>query len=447
MTVITPEQPREYSQAELDNCTMEVRKIRGSALRSEPFFGTIGMGLTIKIGNHFLGKEVDTLATDGRHIYVNPDYFLSKTLGKRKTTVLHEICHVALGHHLRRCGRDFELWNVATDHAVNILLHDSGYEIDEHWHCDLKYRGWSAERIYADIVPKNPPPPPPPPPPGTDPPPPGTEPPPPGTEPPPPGGSEPPAGEEEKPREKKKVGEVWDATNEDGSNKNEKEIEKSLKDLAKDVQNARNVERTAGTSPHAGMERAMDAVVTPETSWQTLLDSFWSDIGEKSGQTWRKFNRRAMMMGLWMPDNEHRSINHIVFGFDISYSVGRNEQAAFIDKIEQLRESIPCKLITIIPFNHVVQQDQIVEVEQYDDLPKKLKVGGGTRFSPVFNYVRRMDKVPDAMIMFTDLGSSEYGTAPDCPLLWASSCPVYERGSYSNSPPFGDVIEVEILEQ
>ena len=84
MTVITPEQPREYSQAELDNCTMEVRKIRGSALRSEPFFGTIGMGLTIKIGNHFLGKEVDTLATDGRHIYVNRTTFCPRPWAKER---------------------------------------------------------------------------------------------------------------------------------------------------------------------------------------------------------------------------------------------------------------------------------------------------------------------------------------------------------------------------
>ena len=39
---------------------------------------------------------------------------------------------------------------------------------------------------------------------------------------------------------------------------------------------------------------------------------------------------------------------------------------------------------------------------------------GGTRFGPVFNWVRRLDKVPDCVIMFTDLGSNDYGEQPDC---------------------------------
>ena len=183
----------------------------------------------------------------------------------------------------------------------------------------------------------------------------------------------------------------------------------------------------------------MDAIVSPQTSWQSKLEAKWADIGEKSGDTWRKFDRRAMMCGLWLPDKEKRAINHIVMGFDISYSVGHEEQAAYIDKIEQLREQVPCKLITIVPFNHVVQQQQIVEVEQHEDLPRKLDCGGGTKFRPVFNWVRRMDKAPDCVIMFTDMGSRDFGDPPDCPVVWASSDPVW------TPPPFGDVIEVEVI--
>jgi hypothetical protein len=49
------------------------------------------------------------------------------------------------------------------------------------------------------------------------------------------------------------------------------------------------------------------------------------------------------------------------------------------------------------------------------------------------------------LIFFTDLEDWEYGPEPDCPVLWASSEPVYERGSFSNRPPFGQVIEVEAI--
>ena len=150
------------------------------------------------------------------------------------------------------------------------------------------------------------------------------------------------------------------------------------------------------------------------------------------------------MSGMYIPAKERRAINHIVFAMDISSSVGREEHGVLIDKMEELREATPCKLITIVPFNNTVQQRQIVEVEQYDELPRKMDVGGGTSFAPVFNWIRRLDRVPDFVIMFTDLGSSTYGEEPGCPVLWASTEPVWERGTWSNRPPFGDVIEIEI---
>ena len=436
---ITNQEPVTFPEYLIKDCTKAVKVVRWSALRSEPFFGTIGMGLDIKVGSSFYGQSVDTLAVDGTNLYVNPEYFLDQTIAVRKTSILHEIMHVAHGHHLRRFGRDFYLWNLSCDDAINILLHDSGYQIGEGWTCEFKYRGWSAERIFADrekedkrIV-----------------------------EPPPPNGNGQEDGpqskqeekgkggekKEENPKRKKLPSEVWDSRNEDGTKKTAEELEKERRNLSKRIEQARSVEREAGSSPHAGVARAMDRVVSPQTSWISMLSSFWSDIGEKSGDTYRKFDRRAMMSGLWMPDKEKRAINHVVIPFDVSSSVGKEEQSVFIDQIEQLRELVPCKLITIVPFNTTIKQDSIVELEQGDEIPRRMQVGGGTRFSPIFNYIRRMDREPDAVIIFTDLGSRDYGEEPACRVLWASSVPAWTSndGSYSNHPPFGEVIEVEVL--
>ena len=116
----------------------------------------------------------------------------------------------------------------------------------------------------------------------------------------------------------------------------------------------------------------------------------------------------------------------------------------FVAHINALREDTPCQRIVVIPFNSLVLQDQIVEIHPGEQVPSKFNVGGGTRFSPVFNWINRQDEVPDAVIMFTDLGSTQYGMSPDYNVTWASTEPVYERGDYSNRPPFGDVIEIEI---
>lgn len=433
------------------SCINSVRSVRAASLRDEPFWGTVAMKLKICPCESHGGEEIDTLATDGHHLFVNPDYFKSKLPDERKTAILHEVAHVALCHPLRRMGRDPELFNIACDLAVNIWLKDSGYAIPEEWYCEERYRGWSAERIYADRLPKKQP---------KGKPPQGGRP---GGKPskdkggqtitggekkdPDKNGQPGPAGPAEKKEAPKKIlpGKLLDSKNPDGSEMKNKDKEKAMKDHARDMEYARMVERTAGVSPDAVTERIIDAVVTPATDWRSLLNSFWSDVGEKSGETWRRFNRRAMMAGMWMPDQIRNRIDHIVIPLDISSSVGRDEQAAFLDKIEQLRKDTPCRLLTIIPFNHVVQRDQIVEVLEYEDVPTTWDVGGGTRFASVFNYIGRMDKCPDAVIVFTDLGCSDYGEPPGCRVLWASSEPVYERGNYSNRPPFGDVIEVEVV--
>ena len=441
-------EPTEFPAELVESCTNSFKQIRVAAMRDEPFYGMISAGLGIQVGDFFNGEEVDTLATDGSYIYINPIYFMSKEIGARKTTILHEIMHVSNGHHLRRNGRDPYWWNLACDYAINIILLDSGQALCNGWACDEKYRGWSAERIYADIYPGDQPPPPKPPP---------------GKDPPPPGGKtrkggdgpdegdpgkgEPVKGKPGKGDRPKPNGKIWDGKNDDGSDLTTEEKAKRFKDLAKNIEHARSAERSAGKSGSVSEQRAMDAIVSPETSWRAKLDQLWSDVGQKSNETWRKFDRRALMCGMYLPDRDRRAINHIVMGFDISSSVGRDEQRVFMDQIEQLRTQTPCKLITIVPFNSTVQQQQIVEVEQHEDLPKKLNVGGGTRFGPVFNWVRRLDKVPDCVIMFTDLGSNDYGEQPDCRVIWASSMPVYDPTPderYTNRPPFGDVIEVEV---
>ncbi len=138
-------------------------------------------------------------------------------------------------------------------------------------------------------------------------------------------------------------------------------------------------------------------------------------------------------------------LDWVVIAVDVSGSIAMDELIAFFSHIEQLREDTPASRITIVPFNHVILTTQIIELEIGDELPKKFNIGGGTKFAPVFNWLRSKGEEPDSLIIFTDLGSSEYGVPTDCPVLWASSDPVFEAGSYSNKPPFGEVVEVEIV--
>jgi predicted metal-dependent peptidase len=129
---------------------------------------------------------------------------------------------------------------------------------------------------------------------------------------------------------------------------------------------------------------------------------------------------------------------------DISGSIMQKECDAFVAQINSMRIESPAEKITIVPFNSVIQWDDIVEVYEDDEVPNRFNVGGGTNFRSITSWTRRQDEMPDALIIFTDLGSRSYGEEPDCPVMWASSYPVFDSPGYTNRPPFGEVIEIEI---
>ena len=430
-------------------CLKAVKRSRMMLLNEEPFYGVIARRLKVIICEEHCGRAVPTAATDGTHLFVNPYYFMSLTEHERNSLVFHETLHVVLMHHLRRCGRDPMGWNESGDEAVNLMIKDRGWVINKHWLCDEQYRGWSTERIFAHKYPSGNP------------------------EREDPGDdkgqdsgggsggspSGPEAKDESGPKDEggKKPstdsgpegnapaeGEVWDAVNEEGNPLTEEEMVNEQKNLAKDIEQARSVQRTAGISESAQFERAVNEIVSPSMGWQAMLASKWSQYGVPDGTTWRRFDRRAASCGLWMPGKDKSGINLLYIGFDVSYSIMQRECDEFVAHINALREDTPCQRIVVIPFNSLVLQDQIVEIHPGEQVPSKFNVGGGTRFSPVFNWINRQDEVPDAVIMFTDLGSTQYGMSPDYNVTWASTEPVYERGDYSNRPPFGGVIEIEI---
>ena len=417
------------------------KKARVKALNEQPFYGTIGMGLHANVCESHRGHQVDTCATDGLSIFVNPKYFLGKGERERFIIILHEIGHVALGHNLRRGNRDHELWNVACDHAINLALKEAGYILED-WLCDAKYKGWSAERIYSDLVKTQPEP----------------EPgdivddlgggKPEGDEPgdqagSPVEGEDPPdssgSGQADDPEPSGHRGEVWDQTDADGNELDDAGKEEARREHADNVWKAKEASGGVGTSP--SLDREVGEIVAPSADWESLLSEYWnSGGGTPVSTTWTRFDRRAMVCGLWEPANVNSGINWAVLGFDVSYSINREETDAFVALINSLRDSVQADRITVVPFNSYVKEENIIEIDPGEDVPSRFRVGGGTRFSPVFNWVNRQEENPDFVIMFTDMGSRDFPEEPDYPVLWASSVPI--RAGIDD-PPFGEYIEIQ----
>ncbi len=97
-----------------------------------------------------------TAATDGKNIYVDPNYFESLSENDRMFIIAHEILHIKFMHmfRLNKGGekRDLELWNIATDAIINANLKRDGFTIKKGYVNMPEALNYSAEEIYQILL-------------------------------------------------------------------------------------------------------------------------------------------------------------------------------------------------------------------------------------------------------------------------------------------------------
>ena len=98
-----------------------------------------------------------TAATDGKNIYVDPNYFASLSENDRLFTIAHEIMHIKFMHMFRlkdKSGvkRDPELWNIATDAIINANLERDGFTIKEGYVNMPEALDYSEEEFYQKLL-------------------------------------------------------------------------------------------------------------------------------------------------------------------------------------------------------------------------------------------------------------------------------------------------------
>lgn len=102
--------------------------------------------------------RVQTQATDGYNLFVNPQFTYNLNLLQKTFVLAHEVMHCLLNH-MRRClsrGDDPNKGNIAADYEANIALADvPPFSVsmvkDMHALIDEKYRKMSYEEIYDKV--------------------------------------------------------------------------------------------------------------------------------------------------------------------------------------------------------------------------------------------------------------------------------------------------------
>jgi predicted metal-dependent peptidase len=95
----------------------KIERCKAHCLLSHPWWASLMLQLRFVESKRHL-----TMATDGTHLFYNPDFTAAISDTECCGVLLHEAAHCALLHCFRRHHREPLLWNIACDQAVNALL-------------------------------------------------------------------------------------------------------------------------------------------------------------------------------------------------------------------------------------------------------------------------------------------------------------------------------------
>jgi len=356
-------------------------KTRADLIMVEPFWGMLALKLALRMDN----ERCDTAATDGSHLFYNEKFINKLTPSETKGLVAHEVSHVMLKHPTRRGERDPLLWNISCDIPINEMLKEAGFILPEGGVFDFnkEFVGLNAEQIYARLLDKK---------------------------------------EEEGGlgpySEPAPWGEVWDSTsNKDPDAPSAGQLEA---DWEINTAQAAEIAKQAGKLP-ADLARFLEGMLRPVVNWLDILWVFATQLA-RDEFSWRRPNRAYISEDEYFPSLYNETIGNFVLAMDSSGST-MSVVDQFMSEFRAIKETInPDKLI-IIHCDTAVHK--VFTLDKEDELEKehfKMNGGGGTSFSPVFEYVHEhYGNDVEGLVYLTDLECTDFGPEPPYPVVWVSS--------------------------
>jgi len=389
---------------------------RARLILERPFIGTLLMHLPFEPAG-----RIDTIATDARRLYFNPAYIEALSLAETQFALAHATMHCALGHFARRGHRVRRRWDIACDHAVNLLLIEDGMTAPTGALRDARYRGLGAEEIYpliADdardelldrhLFDSD-------------------------------GGGKGAASEQQPTRGRSQSvlpssdGQARAASDDDswsdaastsrrnpgvdaGSHSSDPApvlhalAESWRMRLAAAAHQARHAGRLG-----ASWQRLLERVIEPQLPWRALLARYLLSAARDDYSFQRPSRREGNAL---LPRLSSGRVEVFVV-LDTSGSVSDEELQEFAAEIDALKGQVRAR-VTLHACDSALAAEGPWVFDAWEPmiLPQQLAGGGGTDFAPVFEWIARESLRPDVLVYFTDAEGEFPPAVPSFPVIW-----------------------------
>jgi predicted metal-dependent peptidase len=402
---------REFTAQERNKILEKLVTARVGLLLRHPFFGNMATRLELIDASDWL----ETIATDGRKFYYNLNFVNKLTSKQAEFGFAHEVLHNVFDHIGRRQDRDPVLSNIAADFAANQILKDE--KIGEvpsfiQIYQDNKYRGWSFEQIYADIL------------------------------------------EKSTKIDISSLGELLDEHidgNDDNSNNNNSNDEsndsngkskrpvlteaekKAIRDEIKEAMIAAAQSAGAGKVP-AGIQRMIKEFTEPKMDWRQLLRMNIQSI-IKSNFSFQRPNRKSQHCGAVLPGMMNEETIDVSVAIDMSGSISNQQAGEFLSEVKGIMEEYKDFKLDLWCFDtQVYNYAKFTGYNSEEINSYQVNGGGGTSFEVNWDFMKDSEINPKKFIMFTDGYPCGSWGDPD----YADTLFII-HGNDSIVPPFGQV--------
>lgn len=348
---------------------------RVGLLLKHSFFGNIATRLELINADEWC----PTAAVDGRRMYYNSRFVVSKTVPELQFLFAHEVLHCIYDHLGRRGDRDPQLSNCAQDYVVNddLVQHNIGDMIKPClW--DPKYRGMSWEQVYEILdkeIPK------------TD------------------------INQLiEQVLDEHLAGDEGDSGSGEGKDGKDGKGKKPVLSDAEREQIKQEIKEAmltaaqtsgAGNLP-SGVKRLIDTMTDPKLNWRELI-SQEIEACFKNDYSFRRPNKRMSHIDAILPGMIPGEKIDIVVMNDCSGSMSDSMLRDQHSEIKGILNSFEDFELHVGTFDTKVYNFQSYTPENIHELDDyEMMGGGGTEFMCIWDFLKENDIVPKKLIVFTD---------------------------------------------
>ena len=406
---------------DIDRIETKLAAARTRLILDKPFLGALVLRLPMQAARP---DWCPTTATDARAFYYNPEYIASLSIEQTQFMLAHEALHCALSHFARRQHRVQHRWDLACDYAVNPLLIDDGLKPPPNALTMPLYKGMTAEEIYP-LLDDN---------------------------------------DQSQTLDKHAYdaqGEGKDQAQGTDRGMRERDLEQDRQSPQTRDRDQQDASRTLG-QPQAGsdsegdggasqpeplspderetlavqwqqrmagaaqqamqagklggeLRRMIDHLLQPQLPWRMLLARYMTALARDDYSYSRPSRREGDFI---MPSLRSQSLD-LVVAVDTSGSIKDGEMEEFIDEIDALKGQVRAR-VTLLPCDAKLCDGAPWLFEPWEQFrrPEGVKGGGGTSFTPVFDWVEQAGRRPDLLVYFTDADGAFPKVEPPYPVIW-----------------------------